>query len=109
MFHPAFALGFKADHRGLAEEFIERAAFFLGKFPAFVGLLFLRLGEQSVKGAHAALEDHEFRAFLAEPLQFGSLEGGCLAQHPGNDPRLKRLVAVGGEWGVVHGMVIGYW
>jgi hypothetical protein len=66
----------------------------------------LGCGEQAVEGAHAAAEDEELGLFLAKAFEFGGLEGGCLAEDPGDDAGLDGRVADGVERGwsfFVHG------
>ena len=71
-----------------------------------IGLGGFGFGEQAVEGAHAAAEDEQFGALFAEAFKFGGLEGGGLAEDPGDDARLDGFVADGVEWGwwfFVHG------
>jgi hypothetical protein len=59
------------------------------------------LDEQVMECEHAAAEDAQFGALVAQALQLRRFEGGGLAKHPCDDPGFNRFVTDGGEWGVV--------
>jgi hypothetical protein len=93
-----FFLRFEPGDFLLTEDFIEDLAFLCGEFPRMVLLSSFNFGEEAVEGAHAAAEDEEFGALFAEALELRGLEGGGLAEDPGDDARLDGFVADGLEW-----------
>jgi hypothetical protein len=94
-----FSLWFQPAGLFLTENVVEELALLGREFPGLVFPGGFGFGEEAVEGEHAAVENVELGALFAEAFEFRGLEGGGLAEDPGDDARLDGFVADGVEWG----------